>query len=104
PMYALYIGGMGARDKNFYNALVTRYGFEAEAELIQDLYLDGKKEVAAAAVPDELLRLTNLAGPKSFVEERIAAYAEAGVTVLNINPVAEDQLALVEELRTMAGA
>ena len=62
-MTALYVGGMGARGRNFYNALTRRYGFEAEAALIQDLYLSGKKEEAAAAVPDELLELTSLVGP-----------------------------------------
>ena len=63
PMTALYVGGMGAKGRNFYNALTRRYGFEAEAELIQDLYLSGKKEEAAAAVPAELLELTSLVGP-----------------------------------------
>ena len=62
-MTALYVGGMGARDRNFYNTLVRRYGYEKEAELIQDLYLDGKKEEAAAAVPAELLEETSLIGP-----------------------------------------
>ena len=56
PALALYIGGMGARGKNFYNDLAVRYGYEAEAKTIQDLYLDGKKDEAAAAVPDELVR------------------------------------------------
>ena len=79
-MTALYVGGMGARDRNFYNTLVRRYGYEKEAELIQDLYLDGKKEEAAAAVPAELLEETSLIGPAGYVQERIAAYREAGVT------------------------
>ena len=80
PALALYIGGMGARGKNFYNDLAVRYGYEAEAKTIQDLYLDGKKDEAAAAVPDELVRAASLIGPESYVAERIAAFAEAGVT------------------------
>lgn len=99
PMAALYIGGMGAKGKNFYNALVSRYGYEKEAAEIQDLYLAGKKQEAAAAVPDELLQLTNLCGPEGFVKERIAAYKEAGVTVLNVTPVAQDQAKLTEQLK-----
>jgi F420-dependent oxidoreductase-like protein len=99
PMAALYIGGMGAKGRNFYNALVTRYGYEQEAAAIQDLYLAGKKEEAAALVPDELLQLTNLCGPEGFIRERIAAFREAGVTVLNVTPVAPDPVKLVEQLK-----
>ncbi len=83
PALALYIGGMGARGKNFYNDLAVRYGYEAEAKTIQDLYLDGKKDEAAAAVPHELVRASSLIGPESYVAERIAAFAEAGVTTLD---------------------
>ena len=72
PMVALYVGGMGAKGKNFYNDVVRRYGFEEEAEKIQDLYLDGKKAEAEALVPDELLEATSLCGPESYVAERIA--------------------------------
>jgi F420-dependent oxidoreductase-like protein len=84
---ALYVGGMGARGKNFYNELAVRYGFEREAAQIQDLYLAGYKREAEAAVPDELLRLTTLCGPIGFVAERIAAYRAAGVTHLQVHPV-----------------
>jgi F420-dependent oxidoreductase-like protein len=98
-MTALYVGGMGARDRNFYNTLVRRYGYEKEAELIQDLYLDGKKEEAAAAVPAELLEETSLIGPAGYVKERIAAYQEAGVTVLNVSPVGHDPVATLSQLR-----
>jgi F420-dependent oxidoreductase-like protein len=98
-MTALYVGGMGARDRNFYNTLVRRYGYEKEAELIQDLYLDGKKEEAAAAVPAELLEETSLIGPPGYVKERIAAYREAGVTVLNVTPVGHDPLSTLSQLR-----
>ena len=98
PMYALYIGGMGAKGKNFYNTLVTRYGFEAEAAEIQDLYLAGKKDEAAKAVPLELLEATNLVGPEGYVKERIAAFAEAGVTMLNVTPIGDDPVRLVERV------
>jgi len=88
PMVALYVGGMGARGKNFYNSLFQRYGYEAEAKLIQDLYLDGKKQEAAAAVPMEFLEAISLVGPEGYVRERLAAFAEAGVTLLNVNYIA----------------
>ncbi|MEO5651910.1 MAG: LLM class F420-dependent oxidoreductase [Marmoricola sp.] len=99
PMTALYIGGMGARGKNFYNDLACQYGYEAEAKLIQDLYLDGKKKEAEAAVPLELLEQVNLVGPEGYVKERIAAFAEAGVTNLQIVPASEDPAALVRQLK-----
>ncbi len=84
PMVALYVGGMGARGHNFYNDLVCRYGYEQEAAEIQDLYLDGHKDEAAAKVPDELLEATTLCGPAGYVKDRLAAYAESGVTHLNV--------------------
>jgi F420-dependent oxidoreductase-like protein len=99
PMVALYVGGMGARGRNFYNNLTRRYGFEAEAGLIQDLYLSGKKEEAAAAVPAELLELTSLVGPPGYVRDRIAAYREAGVTVLNVTAIGPDPLGTIEQLK-----
>ena len=99
PMMALYIGGMGARGRNFYNDLTRRYGFEYEALEIQDLYLSGKREEAAAAVPAELLELTSLIGPPGYVKERIAAYREAGVTVLNVTPIGPDPLSTLERLK-----
>lgn len=99
PMIALYVGGMGARGKNFYNDLARRYGFEKEAELIQDLYLDGKKDEAAAAVPAELLESMTLVGPEGYVKDRIAAYKEAGVTLLNVMPFAEDPVKLIAQLK-----
>jgi F420-dependent oxidoreductase-like protein len=99
PMVALYVGGMGAKGRNFYNDLVKRYGYEEEAEKIQDLYLDGKKDEAAALVPDELLEATSLCGPESYIQERIAAYKEAGVTNLNITPVGADPREVIEKVR-----
>ena len=104
PMAALYIGGMGARGRNFYNDVVVRYGWEAEAKEIQDLYLDGKKDEAAAAVPDELLELTSLCGPASYVKERVAAYEEAGVSHLNVIPVGvgdKSSVDMVAELKAL---
>jgi F420-dependent oxidoreductase-like protein len=102
PMVALYVGGMGARGRNFYNDLARRYGYEAEAEKIQDLYLSGQKDEAAAAVPAELLEKTSLVGPAGYVRERMAALKEAGVTVLSITPVGPDPVALVEQVKTWA--
>ncbi len=100
PMAALYIGGMGAKGKNFYNDLMVRYGWEEEAEKIQDLYLAGNKDEAAALVPEEFLRMINLCGPEGFVKERLSAFAEAGVTVLNIIPVGGDPIRTIETLKT----
>ncbi|WP_410672572.1 LLM class F420-dependent oxidoreductase [Amycolatopsis sp. cmx-4-68] len=106
PMVALYVGGMGARGKNFYNDLACRYGYEAEAKLIQDLYLDGKKAEAAAAVPLELLRAISLVGPAGYVKERLAAFAEAGATTMIVNPLQpgrEARVAGVSQLRELLG-
>jgi F420-dependent oxidoreductase-like protein len=105
PMLALYIGGMGARGKNFYNDLARRYGYEEQAELVQDLYLDGKKDEAAAALPAELVELTSLIGPESYVRERVAAFAESGVTTLNVTPMANDRagrISLIEQIQAIA--
>ena len=99
PMAALYIGGMGARGKNFYNELVTKYGYEKEAKQIQDLFLDGKKKEAEAAVPLELLEQVHLVGPESYVKERIAAFREAGVTDLQVAPASDDPAGLIRQLK-----
>jgi F420-dependent oxidoreductase-like protein len=101
PNVALYVGGMGARDKNFYNSICQKYGYVDEAIQIQDLYLGGKKDEAAAAVPSQMLENTNLVGPTSYVKERLAAYKEAGVTHLSVTPVGKDPVATVEKLRSM---
>jgi F420-dependent oxidoreductase-like protein len=106
PQLALYIGGMGARGKNFYNDLARRYGYEDEARTVQDLYLDGRKEEAAAVVPEELIRTTTLIGPESYVAERIAAFREAGVTTLMVQPLddsREGRLRTVETMKRLAG-
>ncbi|MFC3998793.1 LLM class F420-dependent oxidoreductase [Nocardiopsis sediminis] len=99
PMIALYVGGMGAKGKNFYNTLMRRYGYEEAADKIQDLYLAGRKDEAAAAVPAEVVELTNLVGPESHVRERVAAFRAAGVTHLNVIPVGDDPVKLIEKLR-----
>ena len=82
PVLALYIGGMGARGKNFYNDLACRYGFEAEAKKIQDLYLEGKKDEAATTVPDELADEVALVGPPARIKDRLAAWRESGIQTL----------------------
>ncbi len=104
PQLALYIGGMGARSKNFYFDLASRYGHEAEARTIQDLYLDGKKDEAAAAVPEELIKGISLIGTEGYVRDRLAEFVEAGVTTLTITPMAADhaaRLRMLEQLRNM---
>jgi F420-dependent oxidoreductase-like protein len=104
PQLALYIGGMGAKGRNFYNDLVRRYGFEEAADEIQDLYLSGRREEAAARIPAEILELTSLVGPVGWVAERVAALQEAGVTHLQVIPIATgDQTAagLVGQLKEL---
>jgi F420-dependent oxidoreductase-like protein len=99
PMYALYVGGMGARGKNFYNELARHYGYEKEAKEIQDLYLGGKKKEAEALIPTQWLEQSNLVGPASYVQERIAAFKEAGVSHLSIVPVSDNPAATVAQLK-----
>jgi len=104
PYVALYVGGMGSRDKNFYNALVQRYGFEDAARRVQDLYLEGKRDEAAAALPEELIDTVSLCGPPDVVRERMGVFRDAGVGTLMVSPMAwtfDDrlrQLQLVAEL------
>ncbi|MGN6166551.1 MAG: LLM class F420-dependent oxidoreductase [Solirubrobacteraceae bacterium] len=102
PVLALYVGGMGSREQNFYNQLVQRYGFEQAAREIQDLYLDGKREEAAAAIPEELIDLVSVCGPRGAVRERIAAFREAGVGTLMITPMAFTTQERVAQLRAIA--
>ncbi len=96
PRLALYVGGMGARDKNFYNELVCRYGYEEAAAKIQSLYLSGKREEAAAAVPDALVDEVALCGPRERIKERLSRWTGSGVTTM-ICAVGQ-----VEAVRTMA--
>ena len=104
PYLALYVGGMGSRERNFYNEVVRRYGFEDAAREVQDLYLEGRKEDAAAALPDALIDAVSLCGPPDVVRERLAVFRDAGVGTLIVTPVAwsseqrREQLRLVAEL------
>jgi F420-dependent oxidoreductase-like protein len=102
PFIALYVGGMGSRKQNFYNALAVRYGFEEAAKKVQDLYLDGKRDEAAAAVPDELVDTITLCGPADHVRERLAVYRDAGVGTLGVTPVAGSKEDRIAQLRLVA--
>ena len=99
-----YVGGMGARDKNFYNDLFKRYGYEQEAADIQDLFLSGKREEAFAAVPDDYIDRASLTGDEGRVRERIEVYKEVGVTYLNIDIPAETEkpLEVIEQVKAWA--
>ncbi len=90
PQLALYIGGMGAKGRNFYHNLATRYGFGRVADRIQELYLSGRKGEAIPLVPDELVRGISLVGPRGYIAERLAAFAESGVSTLLVSPLAAD--------------
>jgi F420-dependent oxidoreductase-like protein len=102
PVLALYVGGMGSKKQNFYNALMRRYGYEDAAEEVQNLYLDGKKDEAAAALPGELIDKVSLCGPKERIKERLQLYREAGVGTLMITPMAWTADGRSEMMRTVA--
>jgi F420-dependent oxidoreductase-like protein len=102
PGLALYVGGMGSRKQNFYNNLVQRYGFQDAAREVQDLYLDGKKEEAARALPDELVDMVSLCGPRDVVRDRLAAFRDAGVGTLMVMPMAFTREDRIEQLRAVA--
>jgi F420-dependent oxidoreductase-like protein len=102
PYVALYVGGMGSRDKNFYNALVQRYGFEDAAREVQDLYLEGKRDEAMAALPDELIDTVSLCGPPGVVRDRLAVFREAGVGTLMVSPMAWTFEERLRQLRQVA--
>ena len=102
PFIGLYVGGMGSREQNFYNQLVRRYGFDDAAQEVQDLYLDGKKDEAMAALPDELIDMVAICGPADHVRERIAAYRDAGVGTLGVSPVAFTREERITQLRLIA--
>ena len=102
PYLALYIGGMGSREQNFYNRLAVRYGFADAAKEVQDLYLDGKREEAGAALPDELIDLVTLCGPRDHVRERLAVYRDAGVGTLMVTPMAWTAEERLSQLRLVA--
>ncbi|MEY2517505.1 MAG: hypothetical protein QOJ89_4863, partial [bacterium] len=101
-LLALYVGGMGSRERNFYNALVRRYGFEDEARDVQDLYLDGKRNEAMARLSDELIDMVTLCGPPDHVRERLAVYRDAGVGTLGVSPLAFTRDERVAQLRQLA--
>ncbi|MGH7358561.1 MAG: LLM class flavin-dependent oxidoreductase, partial [Acidimicrobiia bacterium] len=98
PMAALYIGGMGARGRNFYHDLACRYGYEGAAKEIQDLYLDGKKQEATAAVPDELVDEVALVGPKERIADQLAAWRESGVNTMILGAQQPEALQVMAEL------
>jgi F420-dependent oxidoreductase-like protein len=107
PQMALYIGGMGARSKNFYNDTFSKYGYERDAKIIQDLYLAGKKDAAEAAIPQSYIDATTLIGPEGFVRDRLAALKEAGVNALNVGFVGktrDDRIRYCEKLRNLVDA
>lgn len=98
PNLALYVGGMGARGKNFYNDLACRYGYEDAAKKIQDFYLQGKKNEAIAAVPDELVDEIALCGPRERIKDKLAAWREAGVTTLICGATSIDSIRAMAEV------
>jgi alkanesulfonate monooxygenase SsuD/methylene tetrahydromethanopterin reductase-like flavin-dependent oxidoreductase (luciferase family) len=107
PQMALYIGGMGARSKNFYNDTFSKYGYERDAKAIQDLYLAGKKDAAEAAIPQSYIDATTLIGPDGFVRDRLAALKDAGVNALNVGFVGrtrDDRIRYCEKLRNLVDA
>jgi alkanesulfonate monooxygenase SsuD/methylene tetrahydromethanopterin reductase-like flavin-dependent oxidoreductase (luciferase family) len=95
---ALYVGGMGARNANFYNDLAVRYGYVDEAERVQELYLAGEKAAAAAVLPEELLTSTALIGTEAHVRERLAAFKESGATTIIVMPLAQTSAARIESV------
>jgi F420-dependent oxidoreductase-like protein len=105
PFLALYVGGMGSRERNFYKELVTRYGYGDAAQKVQDLYLDGKYDEAMAALPAELINKIALCGPRDAIAERLAVYRDAGVGTLVVTPVGatlDDRLRMMRELAELA--
>jgi F420-dependent oxidoreductase-like protein len=98
PVLALYVGGMGARGKNFYNDLACRYGYERAAKEVQDLYLDGRKREATAAVPDELVDEVALVGPKERIADGLDAWRESGITTMVLLGQQPEALRLMAEL------
>jgi alkanesulfonate monooxygenase SsuD/methylene tetrahydromethanopterin reductase-like flavin-dependent oxidoreductase (luciferase family) len=104
PYSALYIGGMGSRDRNFYNALAGRMGYEKAAATVQDLYLARDYDGAAAAVPFEFVDGTSLLGPTERIAERLQAFAAAGVTTVSLAPYGNSHEERIAVLRTAADA
>ncbi|MFI6457730.1 LLM class F420-dependent oxidoreductase [Streptosporangium amethystogenes] len=101
---ALYIGGMGAKGKNFYNDLAVRFGFPETASKVQDLFLSGRRKEAAAAIPRQLIDGVALVGPPGWVSERLAAFTESGVTTLNATPLATTHRHRVKDITALRGS
>lgn len=99
---ALYVGGMGSKEKNFYNALARRMGYDEAADEVQRLFLDRRHREAAEAVPFEFIDRTSLIGPRERIRDRLAAYAEAGVTTLSVSAFASTLDERLATIRTMA--
>lgn len=99
---ALYLGGMGSREKNFYNQLFQRYGYVDEAKTVQDLYLDRKREEAVAAISDGMVDEVSAIGDAAYVKDRFAAYDEAGASVINVSLIAFDQASRLTQLEELA--
>lgn len=102
PLLALYVGGMGSRERNFYNRLVQTYGFEEAALAVQNLYLDGKKDEAAAALPEALIDAVTLCGPADIVKDRLEVFRHAGVDTLIVSPIAHQAPERLRQLRLLA--
>ena len=102
PILALYVGGMGSREQNFYNRLVASYGFEDAARKVQDLYLDGSKTEAMFALPDELIDLVSIVGPRDRVMAKLRDFRDAGVETLIVWPVMPDHEERKRQLTTLA--
>ena len=102
PLLALYVGGMGSRDTNFYARLVASFGFEDAARRVQDLYLDGHREEAAAALPDALIDAVSLIGPADVIRERLALFQAAGIGTLILSAVTFEAEQRMEQLRLVA--
>ncbi len=101
PGVALYVGGMGARDKNFYNEIFRKYGYDEEAANIQDLYLSGRKSEAEAAVPSSFLEASSLIGPEAYIKDRLQIWKEAGVTCLKVNFLGTSQAERVKNCEAL---
>ncbi|GAA2862053.1 LLM class F420-dependent oxidoreductase [Pseudonocardia halophobica] len=103
PVLARYIGGMGSRGRNFYNDLAARFGYEDAAREIQDLFLNGRRDAATAAVPDDLVDAVSLIGSAGHLAERIAALAAAGVTTVRVKPMARGHRARLADVEVLRG-
>jgi F420-dependent oxidoreductase-like protein len=102
PMLALYVGGMGSREQNFYNRLISSYGFEREARDVQDLYLEGRRVEAMEALPDEMIDMVSIVGPPAKAKEKIREFRDAGVDTLVVAGMAVDTADRIEQMRLVS--